>query len=196
MDDPRPTLLRAADQIAGLVSPDTDLGAPTPCVGWSVDDLLAHLVTVHRRIAHVGRGGHPFDLPHQTPQDGAEAYVAALADGRLEVAAVWAPDVDAAVLDRELTVPWGVLPGRVAGWGYVRELAVHAWDLARALDVVDTLDPALADAVVDRVRSALPAEPRGGDIPFGPVVPVPDGAGPYARLVGWLGRDPGVTASR
>jgi uncharacterized protein (TIGR03086 family) len=196
MDDPRPALLRAAAQIDGLVTPDLPLDAPTPCAGWTVDDLLAHLVTVHRRVAHVGRGGHPFDLPHQTPQADATAYVAVLADGRREVAEVWGPDGDDAVLDRELTVPWGTVPGRAAGWGYVRELAVHAWDLATALGTVDALDPELADAVVDRVRTALPAEPRGGDIPFGPVVEVPDDAGPYDRLVAWLGRDPSPVTAR
>jgi uncharacterized protein (TIGR03086 family) len=193
MDDPRPALLRAADQIAGLVRPDLPLAAPTPCEGWTADDLLAHLVTVHRRVAHVGRGGHPFDLPHQLPQADAAAYVTALAHGRREVAEVWGPDADAALLDRDVTVPWGVVPGRVAGWGYVRELAVHAWDLASALGTADTLDPALADVVVDHVRVALPAEPRGGAIPFGPVVEVPDDAGAYERLVGWLGRDPSWT---
>ena len=165
MDDPRPALLRAADQIAGLVSPGTDLEAPTPCEGWAVGDLLAHLVTVHRRVAHVGRGGHPFDLPHQLPQDGATAYVAALAAGRDEIADVWAPGADAAVLDREVTVPWGVVSGRAAGWGYVRELAAHGWDLATALGSHDALDPELADAVVDRVRADLPAQPRGGRVP-------------------------------
>ncbi|NMO90869.1 TIGR03086 family metal-binding protein [Actinomycetospora sp. TBRC 11914] len=198
MDDPRPTLIRAADQVVGLVGTDTPLDAPTPCDGWTIDDLLAHLVTVLRRVAHVGRGGHPFDLPHQLPQDGVPAYVAALAAGRDEVAAVWAPDGGPAVLEREVSVPWGVVAGRAAGWGYVRELAAHAWDLAVALGVADTLDPELAAAVVDPVRADLPAEPRGGPIPFGPVVDVPDDAGPYARLVGWLGRDPArrLTAPR
>ena len=196
VDDPRPTLLRATDQIAGLVGPDLPLTVPTPCAGWAVEDLLAHLVTVHRRVAHVGRGGHPLDLPHQLPQADAAAYVAALADGRREVAEVWGPDADPALLDRDVTVPWGVVPGRAAGWGYVRELAVHGWDLASALGTDDTLDAALADAVVDHVRAALPAEPRGGPIPFGPVVEVSDDAGPYARLVAWLGRDPSWAPAR
>jgi uncharacterized protein (TIGR03086 family) len=195
-DDPRPALLRAADQIGALVSPDIDLDAPTPCAGWTVDDLLAHLVTVHRRIAHVGRGGHPFDLPHQIRQDDGAAYVAALADGRREVAEVWGFDGDPGLLDRELTVPWGVVPGRAAAWGYVRELAAHGWDLATALGTAETLDPTLPAAVIDKVRTSLPAEPRGGDIPFGAVVEVGDDAGPYERLVGWLGRDPAVRASR
>jgi len=43
-------------------------------------------------------------------------------------------------------------------------------------------------AVAQRI---LPPEPRGGEeIPFGPVVPVPPGAGVYARLAAWLGRQP------
>jgi uncharacterized protein (TIGR03086 family) len=196
MDDPRPFLARAAAQVGTLVTADTPLDVATPCEGWTVDDLLAHLVTVHRRVAHVGRGGSPFDLPHQIPQDDAAGYVAAFADGRREIEEVWGPDNDGAVLDREVTVPWGTVPGRVAAWGYVREFAVHAWDLAVALGTVDALDDELAAVVVDRVREALPAEPRGGPIPFGPVVEVPDDAGPYDRIVGWLGRDPAVTASR
>ena len=42
-------------------------------------------------------------------------------------------------------------------------------------------------AVAQRI---LPPEPRGGEIPFGPVVPVPPDAGLYAQLAGWLGRQP------
>jgi uncharacterized protein (TIGR03086 family) len=190
MDDPRPTLLRAADQIAGLVGPDLPLAAPTPCEGWSVDDLLAHLVTVHRRVAHVGRGGHPLDLPHQLPQADAAAYVAALADGRREVAEVWGPDADPALLDRDVTVPWGVVPGRVAGWGYVRELAVHGWDLASALGAVDALDPALADVVVDRVRAGAAARRRH------PVRPTQRAAPEVDDLEGELGRGVGQRGRR
>ena len=39
-------------------------------------------------------------------------------------------------------------------------------------------------------RQILPPEPRGGEIPFGPPVPVPADAGPYAQLAAWLGRQP------
>jgi hypothetical protein len=38
--------------------------------------------------------------------------------------------------------------------------------------------------------SILPPEPRGGDVPFAPVVQPPPGAGPYAQLAAWLGRQP------
>jgi len=44
--------------------------------------------------------------------------------------------------------------------------------------------------IVPQSRQVVPAETRGGPIPFGPVVAVADDAGPYDQLVGWLGRDP------
>ena len=40
------------------------------------------------------------------------------------------------------------------------------------------------------VRQYVPAEQRGGHIPFGPVVPVAADALPYDQLAGWQGRRP------
>jgi len=42
-------------------------------------------------------------------------------------------------------------------------------------------------AIAQRI---LPPDPRGGEIPFGPVVPAAPGAGPYTQLAAWLGRQP------
>ncbi len=186
MDDPRPLLHRALAQVGELAAaadPD-DLATPTPCAGWTVRDLLGHLVTVHRRIAHVAAGGDPLDLLHLAEIPDGD-HVAALADGRERIETTWSDD---AVLERLMTVPWGTMPGRVVGWGYVQELTVHAWDLAVPLGRGDDLDPVLAEAVEPVARRVLPAEPRGGHVPFGPTVDVPADADPYRRLVGWLGR--------
>jgi uncharacterized protein (TIGR03086 family) len=184
MTDPRPLLYRAAEQVGTLTTPGIPLDAPTPCAGWTVDDLLDHLVTVHRRVAHVGRGGHPSDLP---PRDPATDHAAAFAEGRREIAEVWQDD---AVLDRSIIVPWGTIPGRAAARGYLQEFTAHGWDLAVALGAVDTLDPELAASALGVARETVPASPRGGHVPFGPVVEVGADAGPYERLVAWLGRDP------
>ena len=192
MDDPRPALLRAADQIAGLVTPDLPLDAPTPCDGWTVGDLLAHVLTVHHRALRVGPDDRPTDVPHQLPRDSAARYVDDLAAARAGLRRTWADDE---VLDRVISVPWGTVPGREVGWGYAQELAVHAWDLATALHTTDVLDPEVAASVLDVVRVLLPAEGRE-HVPFGAVVEVPDGAGPYDRLVGWLGRDPTQARAR
>ncbi|MDD7938255.1 TIGR03086 family metal-binding protein [Actinomycetospora lutea] len=187
--DPRPLLTRALDQIGELVAgtaPDA-LERPTPCADWDVRTLLDHLVGVHRRIAHVGAGGHFADIT-STPEVARGTHDAEIAAARVDIDRVWVHDE--AVLDRVLTVPWGTMPGRLVGFGYVQELTVHAWDLAAATGRTEGLDDELALAVEETAHRVLPAEPRGGDIPFGPPVAVAADAAPHERLVAWLGRDP------
>ncbi|WP_433786477.1 TIGR03086 family metal-binding protein [Actinomycetospora sp. CA-101289] len=194
--DPRPLLTRALGQVGDLVAatPPEALDAPTPCDDWDVRTLLAHLVGVHRRIAHVGGGGL-FSEVSSMPDVAADRLAAELAAARADVDRRWGLDgSDAPVLDRELTVPWGTMPGRFVGFGYVQELTVHAWDLAAATGRTAGLDDALAAAVEDTAHRVLPAEPRGGPIPFGPPVPAAPDAAPTARLVAWLGRDPAFAA--
>jgi uncharacterized protein (TIGR03086 family) len=191
--DPRPLLTRALDQIGTLVAgtAPAHLDRPTPCDGWDVRALLGHLVGVHRRIAHVGAGGHFSDVPADPAAGGVDDPATALAAARADIDRVWGLDGrDDTVLDRELTVPWGTMPGRFVGFGYVQELTVHAWDLAAATDRTGELDEDLAAATEETSHRMVPAEPRGGPIPFGPPVPVADGAAPYTRLVAWLGREP------
>ena len=194
--DPRPLLTRALDQVGDLVAatPPEALGAPTPCDGWDVRTLLAHLVGVHRRIAHVGGGGL-FSEVSSMPALADDRIAPELVAARADVDRAWGLDgSDAAVLDREVTVPWGTMAGRFVGFGYVQELTVHAWDLAAATGRTAALDDALAAAVEDTAHRVLPAEPRGGPIPFGPPVPVAPDAAPTTRLVAWLGRDPAFAA--
>jgi len=192
--DPRPLLTRALDQIGDLVAgtaPDA-LDRPTPCDGWDVRALLDHLVGVHRRIAHVGAGGH-FSEVDATARVTDGRHVTELTTARADVDRVWGLDgtdaADDSVLDRVLTVPWGTMPGRFVGFGYVQELTVHAWDLAAATGRTG-LDDELIAAIEENAHRALPAEPRGGPIPFGPPVAVADDADAYERVVAWLGRDP------
>ena len=193
--DPRPLLQRAADQAVGLVGAvrpgEQDL--PTPCTDYDVRALCGHVLTVLRRIELVARGGSPFDVP-QVVRDVPDADLSrAAAADRDRMVATWADD---AVLDRVLTLPWGTLPGRAAALAYAQELTVHAWDLATATGRGAVLDPGLAAAVLPLARQFVPAEPRGGPVPFGPVVDFPgedageDAGDAYAELVAWLGRDP------
>jgi hypothetical protein len=66
----------------------------------------------------------------------------------------------------------------------------HVGPVARYPAAATELDPELASWVLAVATRILPPEPRGGQIPFGPVVPVPPDAAPYARLAAWLGREP------
>jgi uncharacterized protein (TIGR03086 family) len=196
LTDPRPLLLRAADQITPYVAAAHagELDRPTPCSDWTVRDLLAHLVAVERRIVHIIGGGHPFELPSQVDDVPDDAWSTAWAAGLADVGTVLAePDV----LERTVQHPAGTFPAPQALMAYVSELTAHGWDLAIALGYdVSGLDQDLAAASLGPVRRFLPAEPRASDrIPFGPVVPVADDATPYDRLLGWYGRDPGWSPS-
>jgi uncharacterized protein (TIGR03086 family) len=184
--DPRPALASALDQIGRLIGgTDVAQGAlPTPCDEWDVATLVEHLQAVVRRIAAV-LDGQPFWSVPRTLES--SDWAADWAAGRAAADAVLA---DAAVLAREVTVPWGTVSGAAAVGSYIGELTTHAWDLAVATGRTGELDEALADAALPGAMAKIPAEPRGEEIPFGPVVEVGPDATAYERLVAWEGRDP------
>ena len=188
--DPREIHQRAVAQTESIVAAVTpaQFGLPTPCDQYDVRALLSHIVGGLNRIALVGEGADALAIPARAdgvPDDGwLAAYQAAAARTR----AAWADDAKLGAL---FEVPWGKVPGRIAISGYVQEITVHGWDLAKATGQPTELDPEIASWVLAVAQRILPPEPRGGEeIPFGPVVPVPPGAGVYARLAAWLGRQP------
>jgi uncharacterized protein (TIGR03086 family) len=193
--DPRPALATAvstAVEAMSAVRPDQFAG-PTPCTEYDVRTLLGHLLTVLRRVAAVGRGEPPFSVPQvstDVPDDGWAAAARAAAD---DVLAVWADDV---LLDRELTLPFGTQRGAVALATYTGELSTHTWDLAAATGQSPAWDDDALTVGLAGSRHVLPAEGRGGRIPFAPVVPVPADAPLIEQLVGWQGRDPGWAPTR
>jgi uncharacterized protein (TIGR03086 family) len=181
--DPRPLYRTALTWTHGLMAGARDLDAPTPCAEFDVRDLLGHLVAGVERARVIGEGGDPRSVP--VVLRGLPDPAAAYAEGTARTLAVWSDD---ALLDRQLTVPWGAVPGRGAVWGYLNETLVHGWDLAVATGQDPEADPDLAGAVLAVVPRFLPAEPRGGPVPFAPAVtPRPD-AGPTERLANWSGR--------
>jgi len=183
--DPRLLFGRALDQSERLVActrPE-HLADPTPCTDFDVRALLGHTVAVLRRIAHVGRGGDPSDIPHVITD--VDDWAATFRKDRADVDAVWTDD---ALLDTELTLPWGTMPGRVALTAWAQEFTVHAWDLAQATGRTAELDPGLGEIALDIAQRVVPAEPRGGPVPFGPVVSVGPDADTYTRLAAHLGR--------
>ncbi|WP_029136599.1 TIGR03086 family metal-binding protein [Nakamurella lactea] len=184
--DPRPQLARALDQAGRLIDgTDPAQGSlPTPCADFDVAAVVGHLLGVVRRIGVVLDGRPFYEAPsHLDSTD----WSADWATGRAGTEQVLA---DAGNLSRTVTVPWGEELGADVLASYVGEMTVHSWDIAVATGRLEQLDPELATVALSTYRRKVPAEPRGGQIPFGPVVPVSDDAAPYARLVGWTGRDP------
>lgn len=187
--DPRPLFAQALDQAATFVHAvrPGDLGSRTPCAEYDVRRLLGHLDAVLRRVAHVARGGHPFEVPSVIEDVRDSDWAAQWDKDRTALDAELADD---AVLTRTLQLPWGDLPGAAAIGAYVSELTTHSWDLASALGRRDLLDDALAVACLPAMQRFVPADPRGDQVPFGDVVEVAGDAPPYDRLAGWMGRDP------
>jgi uncharacterized protein (TIGR03086 family) len=188
--DPRPIHARALEQtetIVGNVRP-SQLGEPTPCTEFDVRSLLSHMVGGLNRIATIGEGGDGLAVVPRVdgvPDDG---WPGAFRKASARTRAAWADD---ARLDATVRVPWGEVPGREALPGYVQEVLVHGWDLARATGQPTELDPELAEFALAFAHRALPPDRRGGPaVPFGPVVPAPEGSGPYTQLAAWLGRTP------
>lgn len=186
-NDPRPLFVRALDQTQQLVT-TTDpehLALPTPCDEYDVRTLLGHLVSVVARINLALNGGDPLTIPviATDVDDVPTAW-------KVRRAALDETLTDDAVLGRICKLPWGTLPGAAAIAGYTGELTTHSWDLAKATGRVNELDDDLATQVLPMVRQFIPADQRGGHVPFGAVVPVADDASPYDQLAAWQGRQP------
>lgn len=184
--DPRLHYRTALTWVRALADgvPADRLADPTPCAEWDVRGMLGHLVATVDRVRVIGEGGDPQTTPRVVEGVADDGWTDALTAAEDKMAAVWADD---AVLDELVTVPWGRVPGRAAVWGYIREALVHGWDLAVATGQSPEADPVTAEAALAETKRVMPAEPRGGPIPFAaPVAPRP-GAGPTEQLANWCG---------
>lgn len=153
--------------------------APSPCEGWTVRDVVAHVIETERDFL----ARHELlDSPAPSLDDPATAFRAHAADV-----------VD--VLDRDGTADraydgyfgpttFGATMAEFYGW----DLVIHGWDVARATGQ----DWSIGDAEAQ----ALGADADGwGDALYGEgicaaPVPVPEDALLQDQLLGRLGRDP------
>ncbi|KAA1418806.1 TIGR03086 family protein [Nocardioides humilatus] len=145
------------------------LERPTPCSDWDVAALAGHLVQAPANFLAMMRGEQP-DF----------SAVAEIDEGWGGVFRVHADDLIHAwhELSEEPPVP--------AEW-QVAELAVHAWDLAVALDFpLDRLDPEVAQLGHGFMQASLTPD-RRGDV-FAPEVEAPADGGVYGALAAFAGR--------
>jgi uncharacterized protein (TIGR03086 family) len=188
--DPRPLQARAFENARGAVAAvrPEQMTLPTPCTEYDVRALLGHIVAVLHKLAAVGRGEDPSQVPDVHPGIADDGWLAAFDAGAAEVRSVWADD---ALLEREFRLPWATLPGPMVVSAWAQEVSIHGWDLAVAIGATTDWDPEVGEAMLPFAHSILPADIRGEPIgnSFAAVVEVPESAGVYTRLAGWLGRD-------
>ncbi len=184
----------ASVDLVSLVTAD-DMTLATPCVGWNLADLLAHMTVQHRGFAAAARGHGNDEAVWQI--DSVAAAVAADPAGAYAEAAAEVLDAFAGadVLDGEFALPefgpGAMFPAAMAiGFHYV-DYVVHGWDVARTLGQSFELPS-------DVVAAALPLAlvvPDGDfrtmdNAPFGPAIPSTDPAGDLDRILAYLGRSP------
>lgn len=171
-----------------------DLSRATPCAGWNLGDLLAHMTVQHRGFAAAARGHgsdeavwNPDTVGAAVAADPAGAYAAAAAD----VLDAFAGDVlEAPFLLPELA-PDAPFPGAMAiGFHYI-DYVVHGWDVARSLGRGYELPADVLAAAVPLALIVPDGDFRAIDnAPFGPAVSSAGPADDLDRILAHLGRSP------
>ena len=166
---------------AGIAAGQFD--GPTPCVSFSVTEVLEHMTGLASTYAPAFRGDPP-------PSDGTPS---AIDDGVLPLRFQLAMDalLDAVespgALQRTIDTPFGAMPGSSFARLVAFDGLIHGWDLAPSTQ--QTWDP--PDEVVAEVdafaRQAIAPEMRDGDT-FAQATQPPDDATPLLRLVAFSGR--------
>ena len=168
---------------------DDQLGAPTPCRGTIVADLLDHLDGLC--LAFTAAAAKDLAAGRQAPSaDGSRLGPdwRTRIPGRLtQLARAWQDETAWAGLTRAGGVD---LPGEVAAQVAINEVVVHGWDIATATRHDYACETELVEAAYAFVQSAVAQNPAGSPGLFGPPVTVAETAPLLDRLIGLTGRDP------
>jgi uncharacterized protein (TIGR03086 family) len=189
----RVAVLASVDVVSAVTS--DDLSKVTPCAGWNLADLLAHMTVQHLGFAAAARG-HGADLAIWQPHTVADA-VAVDPAGTYSAAATTVLDAFAGadVLEAPFALPefgpGATVPGSMAiGFHYV-DYVVHGWDVARTMGQPFELPSDVVSAAVPLALAVPDGDFRIGDNAFfGPVTPSADSGSDLDRILAYLGRSP------
>jgi len=175
----------------------SDLARPTPCAGWTLADLLAHMVVQHEGFAAAARGevtGLADWAPRPVGADVVAVYRTA-ASGVVD--AFSACDADAELWLPEVRDGRGIPAPTALGFHLV-DYVVHAWDVAASLGLSGSFAPDddVAAHALEVARQVPDGEAR--TVPgaaFAPALAGDDG-GALGRTLRLLGRDPAWAPGR
>jgi uncharacterized protein (TIGR03086 family) len=174
-----------------------DLARPTPCAGWSLADLLAHMIAQHDGFAAAARG-ETTELADWAPRPVGADVVAIYRRAAGGVVDAFARcDADAELWLPEVRGGVGIPAPTALGFHLV-DYVVHAWDVAASLGVAATFAPdddVLAHAL-DVARKVPDGDAR--TVPGAAFAPAlaGDGGGALAQTLRLLGRDPAWVPDR
>lgn len=161
---------------------DDDWGLPTPNPGWSVRDLVNHVVGGNRRYVLLLSAAPTVeveqlrDLDHLTDNPVADFTMTAAEVAR----AFRAPGALEQVVHHRLGDRYGaeLLVMRIG------EHALHGWDLARAIGADETIDPPVVEAMLAAIDADPTSPARSGFVS----APGADALSGAARLLALSGR--------
>jgi uncharacterized protein (TIGR03086 family) len=174
-------------RVLGAVTPQ-DWAFPTPCEGWTVQELVVHVVGGTRMSVALLDGAtrdEAFailqgDVLGNEPLD-------TFKDAQSELSARFR-----ALDSLEMVVHHmvGDIPAAMLLGFRIADLTLHSWDLARAIGADETLDPVLVQAVWAAVSPLADSIGESGVFGDGPSGDVSDDAPLHIRLLDLTGRRP------
>ncbi|MDQ8708181.1 TIGR03086 family metal-binding protein [Streptomyces sp. LHD-70] len=162
---------------------DGQLGQRTPCSEYDVRALVNHLaqVVVQFQALAAKRDSEFGETPDMVGR-GADWRERFAEETRRLVEAWGEPGAD------EGTTGAMKFPARTVGHMVLGDLAVHAWDLARATGQAYAIEPVVLTELAFEYEGLAPTARQAGVL--GEPVAVPAHAPEQDRLLGALGRDP------
>ena len=189
----RTAVLASVDVVAN-VTPN-DLHRATPCDGWNLSQLLAHMTVQHRGFAAAARGDgadparwDTATLADAVASDPAGTYAAAAAD-------VLEAFDDDGVLAASFALPefgaGAAFPGPQAIGFHFVDYVVHGWDVARTIDGPFALPAEVISAVLPLVFAVPDGDFRTAPSSvFAPAIEAGEGISDLDRALLHLGRSP------
>jgi uncharacterized protein (TIGR03086 family) len=162
---------------------DDQWNGPTPCTEWDVRTLMNHLVSESLWMRPLLEGQTIADVGNRLDGDllGDDPRSAWEASAKESGVAVEAVDLGAIV-----HVSYGDITAEEYIFDVMTDLAVHGWDLARAIGGDETMDPETVDVLFDHFKPREKALKASGV--FGPRVDPPAGADKQTQLLAVFGR--------
>lgn len=164
------------------VTPD-QMDAETPCAAWKVSGLINHIVGAQQFFT-AGLTGQP---PAGGDVDVADGdYLAAYDEAA--AACLDAFRIDG-ILQQQVTMPFGEMPGAAVMGMAMTDTFTHGWDLAKATGQNTDLAPELAVALLEQAKMSIqPAFRSPEGAVFGLEQEAPAGASNADKLAAFLGR--------
>jgi uncharacterized protein (TIGR03086 family) len=181
-------LATAAAETARAVNgvPGDRLDIATPCADWDLRTLLNHTILWTSYSAERRAHGESVAEELMTRDFTADPGFARDYQAQAERAVrAWS---DPKAWEGDRGVMGSATPAADVAAMLIMEMVLHGWDIARATGQEYRADDALAEALLDTVRSQaeLFRQYQG----FAAVVQVPDGATAFERALALSGRDP------